>query len=166
MWGGSGDNCEWLLLKSCFWSLTLLDCSVSVATRPQWCLSPVAAAAPRPDSVWGAAAWRKDWRTECRAPRSPSPTHTASHSQQTVHHGSENKRTKDFFDMVFGGSALRAWNMGGNDFWDWKTDSILGLTCANMSSAVKLMLSSLSACSIALLFCSTRLSMASCSSWL
>lgn len=44
--------------------------------------------------------------------------------------------------------------------------SILKLTCANMSSAVKLMLSSLSACSISLLFCSTRLSMASCSSWL
>lgn len=44
--------------------------------------------------------------------------------------------------------------------------SILKPTCANMSSAVKLMLSSLSACSISLLFCSTRLSMASCSSWL
>lgn len=43
---------------------------------------------------------------------------------------------------------------------------ILRLTCANISSAVKLMLSSLSACSISLLFCSTRLSMASCSSWL
>lgn len=40
------------------------------------------------------------------------------------------------------------------------------LTCANRSSAVKLILSSLSACSISLLFCSTSLSMASCSSWL
>lgn len=40
------------------------------------------------------------------------------------------------------------------------------LTCANMSSAVKLMSSSLSACSIFFLFWSTRCLMASCNSWL
>lgn len=43
---------------------------------------------------------------------------------------------------------------------------IYRLTCAIRRCAVKLMKSSLSACSISLLFWSTRLFMASCSSWL
>lgn len=67
--------------------------SSSPATCLQQCLSPEAAAAPHRDSVWGAAAWRRGWWTECLVLQSPSPTHTASRSLQTVRHGSENTHT-------------------------------------------------------------------------
>lgn len=122
----------------------------------QQCLSPAEAAAPRQSSVWAAPAWRRGWWRVYPELRSPSPTRTASHSQQRVPHGSE--RTHAHTHTNPNKAQL---------FEPWGVDPlILWLTCANRRSAVKLMLSSLSACSISLLFCSTSLSMASCSSWL
>lgn len=78
-----------LLYSAVFQCIKVFWCN----TCPQQCLSPAEAAAPHQSSVWVAPAWRRGWLRVYPAPRSPSPTRTASHSQQRVPHGSERTHT-------------------------------------------------------------------------